>query len=163
VKSVSDYSFQFITGSVSKEIGRKVIKLWTDSAKLSVPEAERRLKELVLLLTNKSGDIIGVSTAAKSYFSQIQNYVYAYRCFILPEYRAPALDTQMIVRTKNHLEQINIGEITNKCVGILVIVQNEVIKTHWKQAVWLGAEMIYIGNTPEGHHIRIGYFKGARI
>jgi hypothetical protein len=163
VKSVSDFSFQFVEGPVSQEIGEKVIKLWTEFAKISAVEAERRLKELVLVLTYRSGEIIGVSTAVKTHFPQINNYVYAYRCFIHPQFRAPALDTQMIVRTKDHLQRLNVLDPENKCVGIMVVVQNEVLKSQWKQAVWQGAEMIYVGNTQKGHHIRIGYCKGARI
>jgi len=163
MKSVSDFSFQVVEGPVSEEIAAKVITLWTESAKISAREAERRLHELVLLLTYKSGEIIGVSTAVKTHFPQIHNYVYAYRCFIHPEFRAPALDTQMIVRTKNHLQELCAVDIENKCVGIMVVVQNEILKNQWKQAVWQGADMIYVGNTPKGHHIRIGYFKGARI
>jgi hypothetical protein len=163
VKSVNDYSFQLVTSPVSQQIATDVAKLWMESARLSTAEAERRIKELVLIARDKSGNAIGVSTAVKTFFPQIHNYVYAYRCFIHPEFRAPALDTQMIVRTKNHLAEISRLETSNKCVGIMVIVQNEIIKAQWKQAVWLGADMIYVGNTPEGHHIRVGYFNGARI
>lgn len=163
MKSVTDYSFHLIQGPISSEIGSEVIKLWTESAGLSAGIAAQRLKELALILKDKSGKIIGVSTAVKTYFPQIHNYVYAYRYFIHPEFRAPALDTQMIVRTKNHLQEVSKGETANKCVGIMVIVQNEIIKSQWTQAVWLDADMIYVGNTAEGHHIRVGYFKGARI
>ena len=163
MKSVNDYSFHLVASPVSQQIGTEVAKLWTESARLSPAEAERRLNELVLIARDKSGNAIGVSTAVKTFFPQIHNYVYTYRCFIHPEFRAPALDTQMIVRTKNHLAEISRLEISNKCIGIMVIVQNEIIKAQWKQAVWLGADMIYVGNTPEGHPIRVGYFKGARI
>jgi len=163
VKSVSDFNFQIVEGAISPEIASKVITLWTQSAKISALEAERRLKELVMVLTYKTGEVIGVSTAVKTHFQQIHNYVYAYRCFILPEFRAPALDTQMIVRTKKHLQERSKLDSENKCVGIMVVVQNEILKSQWKQAVWQGADMIYVGNTPKGHHIRVGYFKGARI
>jgi hypothetical protein len=163
MKSVSDYSFHFVNEAISAELSKEIVKLWTEFAALQQPEAERRLSELVLVLKNKSGKVIGVSTVVKTLLPQIHNYVYAYRCFILPEFRAPALDTQMIVRTKNHLQEISELEMDKKCVGIMVIVQNETLKSQWRQAVWLGADMIFIGNTPQGHHIRVGYFKNARI
>ncbi|MDZ7650057.1 MAG: hypothetical protein U5K54_24645 [Cytophagales bacterium] len=163
MKSVSDYSFHFVEGSISGELEVEIVKLWTHFAALQQSEAERRLSELVLLLKDKSGKVIGVSTVVKTLLPQIQNYVYAYRSFILSEFRAPALDTQMIVRTKNHLQEISIHDSDKKCVGIMVIVQNEILKAQWRQAVWLGADMIFIGNTPQGHPIRIGYFKNARI
>lgn len=163
MKSVSDYSFHFINEAIPAELSAEIVKLWTEFAVLQQPEAERRLSELVLVLKNKSGKVIGVSTVVKTLLPQIHNYVYAYRYFILPEFRAPTLDTQMIVRTKNHLQEISALETDKKCVGIMVIVQNEKLKAQWRQAVWLGADMIFMGNTPQGHHVRVGYFKHARI
>jgi hypothetical protein len=163
IKSVSDFSFHTIVGAVSHEISAEVVKIWTERAGLDRAEAERRLGELVLLARSTAGQIVGISTAIKTYVPQIQNHVYVYRCFILPEFRAPALDTQMIVQSKHHLQQVSKSEMDQKCVGIMVIVQNEILKKNWRQAVWRGADMIYMGDTPQGDHMRIGYFKGARI
>lgn len=151
-----------MSGPVTGDLANDAINLWT-SAGLSQDQARQRLNELVLVVRAKDGQLAGVATAVKSYFQQIQNYVYGYRCYIRSEFRAPALDTQMLVRTKQFLQERSQQEKENRCVGILTIVENEVIKQHWKQAVWLGADMIYIGNTPEGHHIRIGYFQNAWI
>lgn len=163
LKSVSDFSFHTIGETVSPEIASEVIKIWTEFAGLDKAESQRRLVELIMVVKDGTGKVVGVSTAVKTFFPQIQNYVFAYRCFILPEFRAPALDTQMIVRSKAHLHQISKSEAEKKCVGIMVVVQNEILKQNWRQAVWRGADMIYVGNTPKGDHMRIGYFKQARI
>lgn len=163
VKSVSDFSFHTIEGTVSAEIASEVVKIWTEFAGLDQVESQRRLAELVMVVRENTGKVIGISTAVKTYVQQLQNYVYVYRCFILPEFRAPALDTQMIVQSKKHLHQISKSEKDKKCVGIMVIVQNETLKRNWRQAVWRGADMMYMGDTPKGDHMRIGYFKGARI
>jgi hypothetical protein len=163
IKSVSDFSFHTIGGAAPAEMATEVMKIWTESAGLDQAEAERRLGELILVVKAESGQVIGISTAVKTYIQQIQNYVYVYRCFILPEFRAPALDTQMIVLSKKHLHQISKTETDKKSVGLMVIVQNELLKKNWRQAVWRGADMIYMGDTPTGDHMRIGYFNGARI
>lgn len=163
LKSVSDFTFQALTSPVTRETASEVVKIWTESAGLDQNEAQRRLTELVMVVKDNRGKVVGISTAVKSHVPQLQNYVFLYRCFILPEFRAPALDTQMIVRSKNYLHQVSKSEMEKKCVGIMVIVQNEILKKNWRQAVWRGADMMYIGNTPNGDHMRIGYFKGARI
>lgn len=163
MRSVTDFSFSFVESPVSDDLANELVALWTNSAGLSQEQARQRLDELILFVRNGAGQIVGVATAVKTYYQQIQNYVYAYRCYIQPESRAPALDTQMLVRAKQHLQERCNQETESRCVGILTIVENEVIKKNWKQAVWLGADMIYIGNTPEGHHIRIGYFQNAMI
>ena len=163
IKSVSDFSFHPIAETVSPEIASEVIEIWTEFAGLDKAEAQRRLAELIMVVKDEAGKVVGVSTAVKTHLPQIQNYVFVYRCFILPKFRVPALDTQMIVRSKNHLHQISKSETEKKSVGIMVIVQNETLKKNWRQAVWRGADMIYMGNTPKGDHMRIGYFKQARI
>lgn len=163
VKSVSDFSFHTVTEGISPEVASDVVKIWNEFAGLDPAEAQRRLGELVMVAKTSTGQVVGISTAIKTYVQQIQNYVYVYRCFILPEFRAPALDTQMIVQTKNHLHKISKLDTDKKCVGIMVIVQNEILKKNWRQAVWRGADMIYMGDTPQGDHMRIGYFKGVRI
>ena len=163
MKSVTDFSFHRIHSAVSPELGAEVVAIWTQFGGLDAAEAQRRLSELVMIVKNKSGKVIGISTAAKTHLQQIQNHVYAYRCFILPEFRAPALDTQMIIRSKALLAEASLVGTEKRSVGIVVVVQNELLKNHWRQAVWPGADMMYIGDTPQGHHIRIGYFKGSKI
>lgn len=130
---------------------------------LTGQEAKRRISELVYIIKHKSGRVVGASTAVKTYISQLNNYLFAYRSLILTEFRAPALDTQLIVRSKELLQAAARDEKEKNCVGIIVVVQNEWIKQEWRQAKWSGADMLYIGNSPEGHHLRVGYFKGAKI
>src|SRR5690349_3228686 len=150
LKSVSDFSFQTISTAVSSETAAEVMKIWTEFAGLDQVESQRRLAELVMVAKENTGKVIGVSTAVKTYVQQLQNYVYVYRCFILPEFRAPALDTQMIVQSKKHLHQISKSEKEKKCVGIMVVVQNETLKKNWRQAVWRGADMMYMGDPTKG-------------
>ena len=163
MKSVADFFFHPIRGTISSQLSSDVVSAWTALAGLSEVEAQRRLSELVLIVKDKSGKIAGISTAVKTHVPQIQNYVYVYRCFILPEFRAPALDTQMIVRSKALLAEASLVDTDKRSVGIMVVVQNELLKKHWRQAIWPGADMMYMGETPQGHHLRIAYFKGAKI
>lgn len=163
MKSIADYTFLPVWGAALIEESVEVIDLWTVAGGLSESEAQRRIPELVFIVKHKSGRVAGVSTAVKTYVSQLNNYLFAYRSLILPEFRAPALDTQLIVRSKELLQEAARIEKENNCVGIIVIVQNEWIKQEWRQAKWSGADMLYIGNSPEGHHLRVGYFKGAKI
>ncbi|HMQ01425.1 MAG TPA: hypothetical protein PKC24_16705, partial [Cyclobacteriaceae bacterium] len=81
------------------------------------------------------------------------------RCFISSAYRAPALDTKLLVETKRYFERHNKAN----AVGLIMVIENEMIKQNWTKAVWPGADMVFAGNTSEGHHIRLSYFKKAKI
>ena len=161
MRSVTDFSFEPVF-EIQPDLATRIVQLWTQHAGLRIAEAQRRLTEVILVVRYQQ-EVIGVATAYKGYLQQSENFVYLYRCFIADAHRAPALDTQLIMRAKELLEEKSMQEMEKKCVGLAVIVQNETIKKFWNQAVWQGAEMMYIGNTAEGNHIRISYFKNARI
>jgi hypothetical protein len=65
------------------------------------------------------------------------------------------------VKTKSFLEEHQGADSTFK--GMLMIIENELIKKQRTKAVWPSSEMVFAGYTAKGHHIRVGYFKGARI
>ena len=48
-------------------------------------------------------------------------------------------------------------------IGVITLVENEALKQHRNEAIWPASKMVYIGNSREGHHIRVYYFAGARI
>ena len=123
---------------------------------------ETRAREIVYVIRSREGDVGGVSTARPVQVKFLNNhFFYEFRCFISPPHRAPGLDSALAVKTKSFLEQQE-GSGT-KFKGLLMIVENEEIKRQRTKAVWPASEMVFAGYTPEGHHIRVGYFKNARI
>ena len=161
VKSVNDIFFDH--GGIDAEAREEVYKIWVGAAGLKPEEANRRMGEIILLARHRQAGIIGIATAVKTFVSRLQNNLYTYRCFVVPDFRTPGLETLMIVKAKEILAQQAHQDGDKPCVGIVVVVQNELLKRHWRQAVWPGSEMLYIGDSPEGHHVRVGYFKGAKI
>lgn len=125
--------------------------------------AEQRLKQLVYVVRNESGAVVGASTAFKGYVKQLRNHFFIFRLMIAPESRIPGLTSRLLVSTREYLELIHQQEGQDIPIGLLTVVQNEKLKKFRNEAIWPASKMVYIGNTPEGHHIRVYYFKGARI
>lgn len=75
--------YQQVTATVSEEI----VQLWLDAKVLSRPEAERRVKEVVLTARNENGVLVGVNTVYRQDFRSRGNTYYFYRVFIRPEDR----------------------------------------------------------------------------
>lgn len=122
----------------------------------------KRSKEIVYIIQTEKGEVGGVSTARPVQVPFLNDlWFYEFRCFIAPPFRAPGLDTLLAVKTKSFLEEQE-GSVT-KYKGMLMIIENEQIKTQRTKAVWPSSEMVFAGYTSKGHHIRVGYFKGARI
>ena len=123
---------------------------------------EKRSREIVFVIRNSAGEVGGVSTVRPLRLKMLDNhFFYEFRCFISPLFSAPGLDSVLAAKTKVFLEE-NQG-IGSRFKGSLMIVENEAIKKQRTKAVWPASEMIFAGYTARGHHIRVGYFKGARI
>lgn len=162
-RSVKDYTFSIIDGRLDQATKAELVDIWAGFGGLTQDEAVRRLAEVILLAKNTEGRVVGIATAVKTFVPQLQNNLYIYRCLIIPEFRAPGLDVKMIMEAKQGLERVARQDKDKPCVGILVVVQNEILKEQWRQSVWRGPDLIYIGNTPKGYPMRVGYFKSARI
>lgn len=132
---------------------------------LSDEEIQKRLPQVAFVVQDSEEHVVGVSTAYKAFIKQLNHNLYAYRCFIAPAHRVPGLTSALLVKTRDYLEAIhkNDGPENEHCIGIITLVENERIMEHRREAVWPASKMVYIGNTPKGKHIRVYYFKGARI
>src|SRR4051812_32408113 len=83
----------------------EVVKFWSEN-KLLPPgvSPEERAKEVVLVVRDESGNIAGVSTAMHIRFKQLKdNYFFAYRSVLLPQFRIPGLAQKVIVDTRDIL------------------------------------------------------------
>ncbi len=123
---------------------------------------QKRSKEIVYIIKNEAGNVGGVSTARPVQAKFLNDrFFYEFRCFIAPPFRAPGLDTLLAVKTKSFLEELEGSN--SKFKGMLMIIENEMLKKQRTKAIWPSSEMVFAGYTSKGHHIRVGYFKGARI
>ncbi len=139
-----------------KDIWRKYGVI-TDETKIA-----KRAGEIVFVIRDSNGEVGGVSTA-RPVRAKFLNYhfFYEFRCFIAPHFRAPGLDSILAKKTREFLEKQN--DSVSKFKGMLMIVENEALREQRTKAVWPASGMVFIGYTSQGHHIRVGYFKGARI
>lgn len=144
-------------------ISEDVLNVWRDHGGPIGEAGHERLKQLVFVVRNAEGKVVGISTAFKAYIKQLRNHFFAIRLLLIPEYRIPGLTSTLLVRTRDFLESIHLDEVTDPAIGIMTLVENQRIKEYRNEAIWPASGMVYIGNSGEGHHIRVYYFKGARI
>lgn len=144
----------------------EVMQFW-ESNKMLRPgyASEERARQVVLILRDKdTKTIVGLSTAGLVTFKQLNNNnFYLYRSIILPAYRHPGLTSGIIVDTRDYLESLHAKEEVKKVIGMLSFVENPRIQQFRREAIWPASKMAYIGMDKEGRHIRVYYFKGARI
>lgn len=160
----NDFTIENVWQQERPDIVEAVTKMWLSSFAFSdVDAARERATQLVYVVRNRDGDIIGASTGFKAYIKMIKNYCYAVRLMLDPAYRIPGLAQKLLVLTRDHFQSIAHEEKENPCVGVITLVENDQIRNGLTQAVWPASKMVYVGKTKRGYPIRLYYFPGARI
>lgn len=159
----NNLTFECLWGVPAPEAREAVKDLWRRYGALDgESQLERRAKQIAYAVRNPEGEVVAVSTAAPARVASLNNhFFYTFRCFVAPSARIPGLDSLLAVKTKSMLEQQEGAE--RKFKGMLMVIENETLKKLRTTAVWAASQMVFAGYTANGHHIRIGYFKGARI
>lgn len=145
------------------QVSARILRVWNDHGGPIGRAAQERLNQLVYAVRTDDGEVAGISTAFKVYVKQLRNHFYAIRLMLLPDFRMPGLTSKLLVSTRDFLESIHSGDNENPAIGIITLVENDRLKQKRNEAIWPASGMVYIGNSAEGHHIRVYYFKGARI
>lgn len=141
----------------------QVLEIWRHHGGPIGDQAEDRLRQLVFVVKDEMGRVVGISTAFKTYIKQLRNHFYAIRLMLVSGYRIPGLTSHLLVSTRDFLESVHEQDDTDQAIGLITLVENPLLKEHRNEAIWPASGMVYIGNSKEGHHIRVYYFKGARI
>lgn len=127
-------------------------------------DARERATQAVQIVRSPDGAIAGLTTADVVQFKQLNNNVfYLFRMAVLPQFRAPGIESRLIVDTRDILEAYAEKATVNKCIGMLTFVENPDVIANRTWAVWPASKMVYIGSDSKGRHIRVYYFKGVKI
>jgi hypothetical protein len=139
-----------------------VIALWTAEAGLTAAEARRRVDELLFVATDKDGRLAGVSTRYLQHNAQLRMDLWYYRAFVAAAHRRSFVATELAVLGREHLEAAYVSGRDTRAAGLIYEVESEILKQLFPNAVWFPADVIYIGDSPSGAHVRVHYFAGAQ-
>src|SRR5688572_19422066 len=146
------HEISIVTDSLAEEVKR----LWLRNKVVDHQAINERVREVAMTITSDNNELAGVSTVRKVRLSLLNNnYVFELRCFIDPAFRQPALDTKLVIKTKEFLERSSQGH-PERPIGLIMVVENEILK-QWTRTVWAGADFYFAGFTSHGHHIRVSY------
>jgi hypothetical protein len=157
----ADLNFENVWRVDAAEIRKQAIALWKQSPILEHAALEERAGQIVFVAKNNKGQVVAITTAYKAFVKQMNNYFYMYRCLVVHEYSFPGLETKLTILTRDFLESVYNSEKEN-LIGMMAIVQHPKLK-ELRKAVWPATQLTYIGNTANGDHIRVYYFRKAEI
>ena len=138
-----------------------VIALWTSEAGLDAEEAKRRVDEVVAVGTDSDGRLVAVATAYLEHNEQVGLDLWYFRAFVSTEHRVSRVASALLMYARDHLEARWIGGHEMRASGIVLEVENELLKRHIDYPLWPESDFIYIGENARGDHVRVHWFPGV--
>jgi len=153
------YRFErFADGAVD---GDRVTRLWTSEGALSEEEARARVTDVVLVAVGPGDEVVAVSTAWLQENEYLEMPLWNYRTFVSQAHRGGDIAFLLLHATRDELAARYADGADTRASGILMEVQNEILKKHRAQGVWATSRFAFIGEDDRGAHHRVYYFPGA--
>jgi hypothetical protein len=138
-----------------------VLELWAPDDAVPDQEAQRRVHEVLMVALDPNDGVAGVSTVYLERNAQLGLDLWYYRTYVANEHRMGHLAVRLLWATRDHLrERFENGEDT-RAPGMIMEVENKLLKTHYNRAFWVISDFFFIGETERGAHVRVHYFPGA--
>jgi hypothetical protein len=139
-----------------------VVALWTREGALSLEEATRRVRE-VLLVAVADGEPAGVCTTYLQHNEQLLLPLWYFRTFVAAAHRRSDIAIKLLAASRDHLGARHAQGIDRRAAGVLIEVENEGLKQRFPEAYWHRVDFTFIGLNARGDHVYVHYFPGARV
>jgi len=146
---------------------RDVVDLWLAETELDEAVATERVREIAFVALDGGGALVGVSTTYISHDRRLRTEIWHMRAFVAALHRESDIATRLVRATRQHLETRWVAGDDLRAPGILMEVENPILKQFANQAVWVRPETpegqwMFIGENARGDHLRVYWFPGAR-
>ena len=138
-----------------------VLDLWASEGVVPEAAARKRIHEVLLVATHQSDVLVGVSSAYLQLNPQLRMDLWYYRAFVAAAHRQSNVAVNLALIGRDHLERQYVSGEDRRGAGIVYEVENEGLKRHFNDALWLPTDFIFIGESRHGAHVRVRYFPGA--
>ena len=138
-----------------------VVRLWTREGALSEAKARERVGDVVLAAIDREDGVVGVSTAWLQDNPHLGMRLWNYRTFVARAHRQGDIAFLLLHATRDELSARFTSGSDSRASGMIMEVQNEVLKRTRDQGVWATSRFAFVGEDERGAHHRVFYFPGA--
>jgi hypothetical protein len=141
--------------------GEDMAAFWTQEGALALPEAQRRVAEILLVASDRAGRPVGVCTTVPRRIDQLRAELWYTRVFVGAAHRQSHLAVGLALGARDRLAGRFASGEDRRAIGIVFEVESEILKHFLPQAIWPRTDFAFIGETSAGSHVRVFYFPGA--
>jgi hypothetical protein len=138
-----------------------VLELWAREGAVPEEQAKRRVHEVLMVALDPNDRVAAVSSVYLQRNPQLGLDLFYYRTYVANEHRMGHLSVRLLWATRDHLrERFESGE-DSRAPGMIMEVENELLRTYYNRAFWVISDFFFIGETERGAHVRVHYFPGV--
>lgn len=141
-----------------------VIAFWSSQGvPLSPADANKRVREVLFLVLHETDGLVGLCTVYLEYNERLRMNLWHYRTFVAREHREADLAFHLLHHAREYLNQQFSSGMDTRAPGMMIEVENALIKKYRNEAIWPTSRFAFIGENERGDHCRVYYFPGARV
>jgi hypothetical protein len=138
-----------------------IVALWGQRAAVTDEEAQRRLDEVLLVATDASGALAGVTSVYVQRNEQLRMDLWNQRAFVAREHRHSTVALWLARIGVEQLETAFVDGRDTRAPGIVWEIENEGLKAYFHRGTLMPPGFHFIGENARGDHVRVYYFPGA--
>lgn len=138
-----------------------IIDFWTSEGVVPPEEAQRRVAEILVVATDEEDRPVGISTTYIQRNEQLRAELWYTRVFVGAAHRRSGLAIAIACAARDHLVERYRTGADRRGIGIMFVVESEILKRFHPRAMWRRTQFTFIGEDARGSHIRVHYFPGA--
>ncbi|MBA2281813.1 MAG: hypothetical protein H0W25_11360 [Acidimicrobiia bacterium] len=148
--------------ATSDSVGADDVKaLWRSEAALPPGEADRRIPEVLHVVTEVGGPVVAVSSAYLQRNAQLGLDFWHYRTFVGAAHRHSSIAAHLALAGRDRLEDRFAAGEAGSAAGILLEIESEPLKRHLPGGYWPTTGFTFVGVNELGAHVRVRYFPGV--
>ena len=146
----------------TQHVSDELVAFWGRLGALAGDAADARLPEVVCVVRNDGGTLVGASSAYDARLRLIGNRrLWVFRGLLEPGV-AGSVEQALINATFDALDDER-RRVLDAPAGMCVLVTDRAVMSDLPQAVWPATKLLYAGYLPDGTQVRLRWFEEASI
>jgi hypothetical protein len=139
------------------------IAFWLAEGILAEDEARRRAAEILYVGVHREAGLVGISTAYPEVLDRLRLPMWNQRGYVAPAHRQSNLGMFFAIWGIARLRELYETGRDTRAAGVVQVLQNEGLMRYFRKGWEPPTDMVFIGETTSGHHVRIHPFPGAEV
>jgi hypothetical protein len=139
------------------------VAFWTGEGVLGAEEARRRAAEILYVGIHEEAGLVGISSAYLEVLPRLGLPLWNQRGYVAAAHRHSNLGMFFAISGIARLRELYESGADRRGAGVVQVLQNEGLMRYFDKGWEPPTDMVFIGETPDGYHVRVHPFPDAVV